>query len=73
MSFATELTAAMLLATTTNSNRADLTTAFTDFEAAVKAELVTGRGLSDTGPTMTGIREMILDLARYVGKEAADG
>ncbi len=70
MSFATELTAALLHADA--AYRADLDTAFTNLESALNTEWVTDAGNSATDATFIQIQSDIIDMAENVASQFTD-
>jgi hypothetical protein len=73
MAFASaDIDAALLMAPTTDSVRADLKTAFDNFHTAVLAEMVTQVGKSATGAEFVDFESQTLDLARMVATSVND-
>jgi hypothetical protein len=66
--FSDQLTAALLSATTTDSVRSDLSSAFTTFRASLSTAIVTNHGRSATSAEVIDILDSkLIDLARSIG------
>jgi len=72
MTFAQRLTHALAKASDTDSVRTNLSSAFTTFETAVKAQLVTQAGKDVNEPEYVQVQEHILELALLVADTVAD-